>query len=536
MFKVINFFFKSSWKQISIASLASLIVAGFNVLCLKYLKEILVSDDEKLQYFLLATLLIVSSTSISLIVGNFNTRFFENKLVEFREDLSRKILNSSHDKISSKLNKIAPVLLFEVDQIGNFGKNLPGIVIAFSQTVVIFIYLFFLFWQLAAVVFGIFGLITLLMFFLLPVLKKIEKERSKSRTRLHTMFELMNLGFKNLAVNRNHAKSFVYKTINAPSKQLAIQSTKVHVIAILIEQVLTAVLLIVLGAFLLFYQSWIVVNEEVAIQFMVVLFFILPSFVKMIDFLNQLKKVENALEQINDLNADLQKEFYEETVEGSPKEGEAFIRLEEAEFSYANSSSAFKLGPISLEIKENEIVFIKGGNGSGKTTLFNILAGLCQPTKGKFKFRGNLIDEKQLSSYQSHLSCHFTDTPIFDDLSYIDGDDEKADSYIKELELEGKTNLRFFYIHDFNLSFGQKGRLSLLRVLLEDKPICMLDEWAANQDFHFKEKFYNKIVPEIKAKGKTVILISHDDKYHSIADQVITLRNGQVESVTRENG
>ena len=103
--------------------------------------------------------------------------------------------------------------------------------------------------------------------------------------------------------------------------------------------------------------------------------------------------------------------------------------------------------------------------------------------------------------------------------------------FLEELELEGKTSISTNAITDTSLSFGQRGRLNLLRLLLEDRSIYMFDEWAANQDVHFKNKFYTEIIPDLKKRGKTVILISHDDKYYGIADKIITMRNGQVEIV-----
>jgi putative ATP-binding cassette transporter len=79
------------------------------------------------------------------------------------------------------------------------------------------------------------------------------------------------------------------------------------------------------------------------------------------------------------------------------------------------------------------------------------------------------------------------------------------------------------------LSQGQRKRLALLTAYLEDRPVYIFDEWAADQDPLFKEVFYLQLLPELKAQGKTVIVISHDDKYYQLADRIVKLDYGKVE-------
>jgi putative ATP-binding cassette transporter len=78
------------------------------------------------------------------------------------------------------------------------------------------------------------------------------------------------------------------------------------------------------------------------------------------------------------------------------------------------------------------------------------------------------------------------------------------------------------------LSYGQRKRLALLTAYLEDRPIYIFDEWAADQDPHFKSVFYNSILPSLKAKGKCVIVISHDDRYYYVADRIVKLDYGRI--------
>jgi putative ATP-binding cassette transporter len=78
------------------------------------------------------------------------------------------------------------------------------------------------------------------------------------------------------------------------------------------------------------------------------------------------------------------------------------------------------------------------------------------------------------------------------------------------------------------VSQGQRKRLALLTAYLEDRPFYLFDEWASDQDPYFKRIFYTELLPDLKARGKTVLVISHDDKYFDIADRLIKLDYGKI--------
>jgi putative ATP-binding cassette transporter len=82
------------------------------------------------------------------------------------------------------------------------------------------------------------------------------------------------------------------------------------------------------------------------------------------------------------------------------------------------------------------------------------------------------------------------------------------------------------------LSTGQRKRLALVVAYLEDRPFYLFDEWAADQDPSFKAVFYEQLLPELRARGKAVIVITHDDRYFDLADRLLKLDNGQIVSDT----
>ena len=193
-------------------------------------------------------------------------------------------------------------------------------------------------------------------------------------------------------------------------------------------------------------------------------------------------------------------------------------------------NSSFVLGPIDLTLRSGEMVFIIGGNGSGKTTLAKILTGLYPPEAGEIHFNGQPITSSNVNDYREHFSAVFSDFYLFESLLGLDAPklDAKAREYLSQLQLESKVNVQEGVLSTLDLSQGQRKRLALLTAYLEDRPIYVFDEWAADQDPLFKEVFYYQLLPEMKAKGKTVIVISHDDRYYGVGDRVVKLESGQL--------
>jgi putative ATP-binding cassette transporter len=81
---------------------------------------------------------------------------------------------------------------------------------------------------------------------------------------------------------------------------------------------------------------------------------------------------------------------------------------------------------------------------------------------------------------------------------------------------------------DNKLSMGQRKRLALIYALMEKRDVMVLDEWAAEQDPHFRAYFYEQIIPVLKQMNKTVIAVTHDDKYYGQADRILHFDFGKV--------
>jgi putative ATP-binding cassette transporter len=192
----------------------------------------------------------------------------------------------------------------------------------------------------------------------------------------------------------------------------------------------------------------------------------------------------------------------------------------------------FKLGPIDLRFRPGELVFILGGNGSGKSTLAKVLCGLYPPESGAIYLDDRAIGDADRDAYRQHFSVVFSDFCLFDSLLGLNRAnlDAQATRYLEQLHLDRKVRVQDGVFSTTHLSQGQRKRLALLTAYLEDRPFYVFDEWASDQDPLFKEIFYLRLLPELKARGKTVLVITHDDRYMHVADRCLRMEEGLLQA------
>lgn len=192
--------------------------------------------------------------------------------------------------------------------------------------------------------------------------------------------------------------------------------------------------------------------------------------------------------------------------------------------------SHFVLGPIDLSFRAGELVFLIGGNGSGKSTLAKIISGLYIPEAGHVVLDGHPVTNQNRDDYRQLFSAVFGDFYLFENLLGLNAADldQRAQQYLEQLHLKHKVRIRNGLFSTTAVSQGQRKRLALLTAYLEDRPFYLFDEWAADQDPYFKDVFYTRLLPELKARGKTVLVITHDDKYWHLADRILKLDYGKL--------
>ncbi|WP_434639633.1 multidrug ABC transporter permease/ATP-binding protein [Klebsiella sp. I138] len=211
------------------------------------------------------------------------------------------------------------------------------------------------------------------------------------------------------------------------------------------------------------------------------------------------------------------------------------LELRDVCFHYPDNT--FAVGPINLTLQRGELVFLIGGNGSGKSTLAMLLTGLYQPACGQILLDGQALAADKPEDYRKLFSAVFTDVWLFDQLLGPDGkaaDPALVGQWMDYLQMAHKLRLDNGKIVDLKLSKGQKKRVALLLALAEERDIILLDEWAADQDPHFRREFYQVLLPLMQQMGKTVFAISHDDHYFQHADRLLEMRSGQLTELTGE--
>ena len=279
-------------------------------------------------------------------------------------------------------------------------------------------------------------------------------------------------------------------------------------------------------------------SDETRLGFTLVLLYLLLPLDALSSSLPNLLTAAVSYRKANELGGLLEQDQSERDQQSSASEALQELELAGVCYSYQaqenEDGSGFQVGPVDLTFKPGELNFIAGGNGSGKTTLAKLLTGLYPPSAGEIVLNGKPINDQLRDSYRQNFACVFDDFYLFDSLLGLEdkADDQKAHDYLNELRLTHKVTLKDARFSTTNLSKGQRKRLALLVAYLEDRPLYLFDEWAADQDPEFKQFFYEVLLPQMKAEGKCVIAITHDDAYFGVADRLLKLQDGKLAQVS----
>jgi putative ATP-binding cassette transporter len=349
-------------------------------------------------------------------------------------------------------------------------------------------------------------------------------------------FRALTEGTKELKLHRRRRESFMTRELEATAASIRrhnIAGSAIHAGAKSWGQVL---IFVVMGLVLFALPNAIDIDRTALTGFVLTLLFLSTPLEVILNNVPVFSRAGVAAEKVEALGLSLAAGTTEVEAEaGAGRE----LRMERLELDGMTHSyyrereeENFTLGPIDLTLNSGDLVFLVGGNGSGKTTLLKLITGLYIPASGEIRLNGQVVDDRTRDYYRQHLSVVFTDFFLFETLLGLETQelDEQARRFLVQLQLDHKVRVKDGALSTTELSQGQRKRLALLTAFLEDRAIYVFDEWAADQDPHFKEIFYLQLLPALKARGKTVIITSHDDRYYHIADRVIKLDYGKIAS------
>ncbi len=295
-----------------------------------------------------------------------------------------------------------------------------------------------------------------------------------------------------------------------------------------------AALYFLIGMIIFETSTWDNVSQEIVTGYTLTLLFMMSPLTAVVSEIPTLGRASIALGKINHVQKELADQA--EDLNGSmsavvskhpgPIE---FIGVTHR-YKRENDERNFTLGPLDLTLHPGEVVFITGGNGSGKSTLGLLLVGLYNSESGEIRLNDEVVCGDRLEYYRQQFSVVFSDFYLFESLLGLmeAGLDERAQAYLTKLQLDHKVKVENGIFSTIELSQGQRKRLALVTAYLEDRPFYVFDEWASDQDPVFKELFYTTLLADLKARGKTVVVITHDDRYFHLADRCIRLENGHI--------
>lgn len=287
------------------------------------------------------------------------------------------------------------------------------------------------------------------------------------------------------------------------------------------------------GAIVFILPEWSPTGAAAAPAFVAVFLFSSTTIGEIFVAIPSVVRAQNAIAHILDLEASLIKKQGAAYETAAPDKELDWTRFElrDAVFRYPDGTefeSNFEVGPVNLTIERGNIIFIVGGNGSGKSTFLKLLLTLYDCESGEICLDDRPLEKSEITSFRNQFATVFTDFYLFPKVQISADCGFTPQQLLRMMELDKVTDIVDGVITNEKLSTGQRKRLALVARILEGKPILVLDEWAADQDPEFRRRFYHELLPELKANGRTIIAVSHDDRYFDAADQVYRMEDGKL--------
>jgi putative ATP-binding cassette transporter len=352
--------------------------------------------------------------------------------------------------------------------------------------------------------------------------------------RLFNHFRALTQGIKELKLHRNRRGEFLSGNIQATMQNFSRHNIAAEIRFVLAHGWSQLLFFALVGLVLFLLPSVQDISAPALTGYVVTLLYLMGPLTGVLSSLSAFGRAEVALQNMEKLGLSLAAHVTEECPLHRAEPGTEFdtIELRGVTHSYhqEKDDSHFMLGPVNLTFRPAEVVFIVGGNGSGKSTLAKIITGLYPPENGEICVDGRPVTNLDRDDYRQLFSAVFSDFYLFENLLGLSNVnlDDRARDYLAQFHLDHKVKVRNGRLSTIDLSQGQRKRLALLTAYLEDRPFYLFDEWASDQDPQFKETFYTRLLPELKARRKAVLVITHDDKYFTLADRIIKLDYGQL--------
>lgn len=550
---LLRFLYRNSWRLVVLSMIAGLISGLASAGIIAFINSALEESQRTVALgvsFLGGIVLVAITKAYSEVVL---TRLGQDIIAQLRVHLSEQILRAPLRHVQELgRHRLLAALNEDADVIAHAYVQIPLICVNGATVIGCLAYLGWLSWPMLAIVLG-FMIIGALSFQAQEkrALHSFKMARETNDT-LFRHFQSVLEGIKELKLHRERRQAFLATALRptvTAYKRDFVEGMTVYAIATNWGMFLFYA---VIGLALFILPEWLALTPQAIAGSILVLLYMMGPFSLIVETLPNIGRADVALEKIEALGLSLESASTQDQIDkrdtaktngvGGLVLNVSWKRIEMVGVTHRyyreEEEGSFHLGPIELSFTPGELVFLVGGNGSGKTTLALLLLGLYAPEAGTIRLDGVPIDELNRENYRQLFSAVFSDYHLFDTLFGMDqaGLDYHAREYLDRLQLHEKVQIRDGALSTQSLSQGQRKRLALLTAYLEDRPFYVFDEWAADQDPVFRKVFYMELLPDLKARGKTALVITHDDQYFSIADRCLRMDLGKITTVTEGVG
>ncbi|AZC52005.1 MULTISPECIES: cyclic peptide export ABC transporter [Pseudomonas] len=472
----------------------------------------------------------------SSIVSDIGTNYVGQRIIAaLRKDLGEKVLSAPITQIERyRSHRLIPVLTHDVDTISDFSFAFTPLAIATTVTLGCLGYLAYL--SVPMFLMMVVAIIIGTSVQLVAGGKGIKgfDEARDHEDELQRYYNAIASGAKELRIHRPRRFRMNTQRIQKTADRISdiqVRSVNIYILA---KSFGSMLFFVVIGLALAMQAYYPNPDPAVITGFVLVLLYMKGPLEHVVGYLPIVGKAKIAFARIRELSERFSSPEPHLLMDDSEAPQAVVHSLELRGVSYSPppvaGSEPFHLGPINLNIRQGDIVFIVGENGCGKTTLIKLLLGLYQPQSGEIRLNGEAVTDRLRDDYRQLFTTVFADYHLFDDL--VQGNAGKsldiATQYLDRLEIAHKVSIKDGAFTTTDLSTGQRKRLALVNAWLEERPVLVFDEWAADQDPAFRRIFYTELLPDLKRLGKTIIVISHDDRYFDIADQLVRMKAGKV--------
>ncbi|RKI20332.1 cyclic peptide export ABC transporter [Corallococcus sp. AB030] len=537
MFSLLSLLLHRSRTSMIVIAVTGIFSGLCNSALLALISHALGTDQSTLKTLLVGFI----ALSVGVLVGNTVPELLLAKVsrsitAELRLKLGRSILVAPYRRL--ELIGKGPVLAAlsqDVQAIVNIASKIPGLIVC---TTIVLGCLGYMAWLSPRGMMLVLPAMTLLVVFYYFATRKMvplwREERDTQDDLFREQQQVLD-GIKELKLHEPRRRAFMEEDYAPAVERTRLKGMHAAISVALMGSFVHFFTWLVLGVMLFGVFALSAHDTDATRGYVLSLMYMWGPFRGLLEDVGRWPQVSIALDKLQQLELSLTESLTEEPSAPAalalPADGRQEVVVESATYAFsdAGEEAAFRVGPIDLALRSGELVFVVGGNGSGKTTMARLLTGLYTPRSGQLLWNGVPVTDQNRDAYRNTFSAIFTDFHLFENLRGVDLAplQGRVQEYLRLFELDTKLQVVNGRFSTTSLSTGQRKRLAMVVALLEDKPFYLFDEWAADQDPEFREVFYRRLLPELAARGKGVLVITHDDRYFHLAHRVIKLELGK---------